>query len=280
MNRIQEVAEKTAAGHVIEGVDQCLMLMRDCDSGCDWSGVAPFTDPTTGRDITADDRFAAADLTRLVTSTAVLVACDLSLLGLDKSVANYLSPDLVERLNTTDGQTRGGDITVRNLLNRASVVDHEAPARPDTGLALAGMILEDVMGMELHDVYREFVFEPLGMTSTSLEASPEPATCGLMTTAADLASLMNGLSGGSFISPDSWAEMTSWREDPAEEYDSYGLGMGRYRIGDLDVIGHRGKAGEFVFWLPFDVAIAGTVNAEDVDHRLLLEATIQALCTA
>jgi D-alanyl-D-alanine carboxypeptidase len=283
-------------------------------------------------------------MNEIVTSAALLRACDLSLVGLDKSVANYLDPDLVERLHVLDGHSRGGDITVRQLLDHTSgLPDYfadptiQAAARSgcgrrgftprdlieiaissgpptfapgrgraytDTGFVLAGLILEDVTGMPLHDVYREFVLDRAGMDSTWLESSPEAprsgpishhtldgadvttsldptidwAGGGLVTTAGDLASLMSGLTNGTLLSDESWADMSNWQDGPTGHYDQYGLGLGRYRFGEHDAIGHHGRWGAFVFWLPFDVVIAGTVNTAGVDRRPLVQATLDALC--
>lgn len=344
MDPIRDLAESVARGDIIDGVDRSILLMRDCDACSDWAGAAGVADPTGPRALTSDDPFRAGGVTRIVTSAAMLRACDLSLAGLDKSVANYLDPGLVDRLHVLDGKSRGGDITIRQLLdNTSGLPDYGASpivqdalrsgqgnreftprdlveiaissgppafapgtgrADTETGFVLAGMILEDVTGMPLHEVYREFVLDRAGMDSTWLESSPEaPRTGpvshhtldgtdittaldptvgwgggGLVTTAGDLASLMKGLNDGTLVTSDSWAEMTDWQDDPTSQYDQYGLGLARHRLGEHEAIGHHGMFGAFVFSLPFDVVIAGTVNTGEVDSRRLLEALLEVLC--
>jgi CubicO group peptidase (beta-lactamase class C family) len=44
----------------------------------------------------------------------------------------------------------------------------------DTGYVICGILVEQVTGRPLHEVYRDYVFDPLGMDSTSLEGH-EPA---------------------------------------------------------------------------------------------------------
>jgi len=282
MNPIEHLAERIASGTVVEEVDDCTLVMRDCEAGCDWTGTSGPGDSGTASRSDFDRPFPAGEVTRLVAATALLRACDLSLLGLDKSIANYLPEDLVQRVHIVDGGPTGGDVNIRHLVDSTSSGLRVAGRTyADAGAVLAGMILEEATGIPLADVYREFVLERAGMTATWLEVNPaEPQDGTLMTTASDLAALLKSLTDGSLLTQDAWAEMTAWQDSPECGYDEYGLGLGRYRIGGHEAIGHQGIGGGFAFWLPFDVVISGTVNPGRRDLRPLLDATFAALCTA
>jgi len=128
----------------------------------------------------------------------------------------------------------------------AELVDHAAahgtPHFPpgqgfqysDTGYVIAGMLVEQATGRPLHEIYRELVFDPLGMDSTWLEGSesarkPEPAHHysgeldwttisptidwaggGLVTTAPDLARFVRALWAGQIVDSSVLDELTRW----------------------------------------------------------------------
>jgi hypothetical protein len=59
-------------------------------------------------------------------------------------------------------------------------------------------------------------------------------------------------------------------------YDSYGLGIGRNVVAQVELIGHTGFIGAFAFHAPeYDAVLAGTHNASNVDRWPL----VTALCT-
>jgi D-alanyl-D-alanine carboxypeptidase len=173
----------------------------------------------------------------------------------------------------------------------------------DTGFLLAGMIIEQVAQAPLHVAYRELVLDPAGMGDTWLESSDEPprggpvmahelqgrditgmdvtvdwAGGGLVSTAADLAALLRALRDGHLVSAGAWEEMTRWSPGPPGFYDDYGLGLGRYRTGATQLIGHHGVWGAFAFWSPeLGALISGTVNTGRIDRRPLLAAVARAL---
>jgi hypothetical protein len=58
--------------------------------------------------------------------------------------------------------------------------------------------------------------------------------------------------------------MTRWSPGPPGFYDDYGLGLGRYRAGTTQLIGHHGVWGAFAFWSPeLDALISGNAPASD-----------------
>jgi len=176
-------------------------------------------------------------------------------------------------------------------------------AYTDTGFLLAGLIVERLTGTSLQDAYRELVLDPAGMPGTWLESSDEAprsgpvmahefqgrditdmdvtvdwAGGGLVSTAADLAALLVALRDGRLTSDEAWRDMTTWSPGPVGFYDDYGVGLGRYRIGATQLIGHHGIWGAFAFWSPeCDAVITGTVNTARIDRRPLLAAVVEAL---
>jgi D-alanyl-D-alanine carboxypeptidase len=178
-----------------------------------------------------------------------------------------------------------------------------ARAYTDTGFLLAGLIIQALTGQPLQQAYRELVLDPAGMADTWLESSDEPprhgeiaphdfegqditdmdptvdwAGGGLVSTAADLAAFLRALTQGQLVSSRAWSQMTRWQPGPEGFYDDYGLGLGRYRFPQAQVVGHHGVWGAFAFWSPeLDAVITGTVNTGRVNRRPLLEAVVRAL---
>jgi CubicO group peptidase (beta-lactamase class C family) len=257
MDPIQDIADRIAAGTIVERVSRSVLLLRDGEAGCDWSAAAGGA--------VAGETFRADALKHTLVAVATLRAADLSLTGLDKSVANYLPGAVVRSLSTADGTIGGGDLTVRHLLA-------ENPTSAEKR-ALAGRILEDITGAPLVEVLTEFVIESAGMVSTHLDPSGA-----LTTSAADLASLICSIEDDTLITVDSRAAMVDWQDDPTGTYDQIGLGLGRYLIGGHEAVGYRGFSGDFVFSLPFGVVLAGTVDSAGADPRPIIEATLSALC--
>jgi D-alanyl-D-alanine carboxypeptidase len=218
----------------------------------------------------------------------------------------FLQPSIVEAVRNGGGRRRFAPLDLVELAAAG-----EPPSSPpgtartytDTGFLLAGLIIESLTGTPLQEAYRTLVLDPTGMADTWLESSSEAprrrhiashdfqghditgmdptvdwAGGGLVSTAADLAAFLRGLTGGQLLSEVAWSEMTRWQPGPEGYYDDYGLGIGRYRFAPAQVVGHHGVWGAFAFWSPeLDATITGTVNTGRVDRRPLLAAVVQAL---
>src|SRR5207248_10445350 len=135
---------------------------------------------------------------------------------------------------------------------------------------IAGILMEHAAGQPLHEIYRQYVFDPLGMDSTWLEGH-EPsrradvahhysdeldwttvsptidwAGGGLVTTAPDLVRFVDGLWSHQIVDADALAEMTRWTPGAsfppghALRYDRYGLGVGSITIEGVELRGHTG----------------------------------------
>jgi D-alanyl-D-alanine carboxypeptidase len=159
----------------------------------------------------------------------------------------------------------------------------------DTGYVLLGLIVEAVTGRDLHEVYRQRIFEPLDMGDTYLPFH-EPAVSlfqeshryewhldmhgklrqtadwaggGLVSSARDLEKFLTGLFyDGVLLSPAMLETMRQWI--PTDEPDvEYGLGLFRvvYGNGIGELWGHDGYGNSWMYYWPEQqVAFTGTLN--------------------
>jgi D-alanyl-D-alanine carboxypeptidase len=266
-------------------------------------GRCRLEDPT-GRYLPSDvvDRF--HDSTGRAYGAAVTLR---QLLDHTSGLPNFFTqPPILEAVRHGGGRRR---FTPADLVDLA--VAGEPPSSPpgtvrsytDTGFVLAGLIIQALTHQPLQEAYRELVLDPAGMADTWLESSDaaprrrdlaahdfdgqditdmDPtvdwAGGGLVSTAADLAAFLRALTRGQLVSSRAWSEMTRWQPGPEGYYDDYGLGLGRYRFPEAQVVGHHGVWGAFAFWSPeLDAVITGTVNTARVDRRPLLGAVVRAL---
>ena len=186
--------------------------------------------------------------------------------------------------------------------------DHFAPfAAPgvrflysDLNWDLLGLVIEGVAGRPFHDVVRERVLEPLGMTSTwyhNFEVRPhrvddiadafvgaaniarsrsltlDQAGGGLATSADDLAKLIRGLERGRPVSLDRLA--TDWTEDAMSRGLDYGYGTWRWRPGRIffltwqlpQLVGVSGSTNSFAYLTGKGDVITGTLDQADDPSR-------------
>ena len=178
----------------------------------------------------------------------------------------------------------------------------------DTGYVVAGILVEQVTGHPLHEIYRELIFDPLGMENTWLEGheaarrvevahhytgeldwttiSPtvDWAGGGLVTTTADLARYVRGLWSDRIVDSAGLGELTRWTPGAsfppgiALRYERYGMGMGANSVEGIELLGHTGFVGAFAFYAPeHDAVLVGTHNESEVDRRPLVAAMCRAL---
>ena len=241
--------------------------------------------PAGGASLTTDMRFRLGTLTSSMTCTVLLRLVGEQRVGLDDAVAEYLT-----RLPGVQG------ITLRQLCqNTAGLGDPSLEpqfvsnptrrwpplelvsgglgstrvgqpgrvwTRSDAGVQLLGMALEEATGDSWAELYRRYLFEPLGLDDTSypgpqdldlpgahpngwaatldadgradctrpldvtrLSNSMSGVAGGAVTTLGDAKTWSQSLATGSLLSPDLVAEQwKSVREDGAPEWRRYGLG--------------------------------------------------------
>jgi len=326
---------------VAAGAPGALARIETPSADLTWEGSAGNLARGTSRPLHPDDAFRAASVTKHVTAAvAVRLARD-GRLALDGPLADQLDPALLHRWRVFDALPR---ITPRQLLAHTSglpdyfgdaafavrlredpdrrwrpvdLVDHAAahgtptfaPGEgfqySDTGFVIAGILAEQSTGRELHEVYRQIVFDPLGMDGTWLEGhepsrKPEVAhhyteeldwttisptidwaAGGLVTTAPDLARYVRGLWSERIVDSDGLDELTRWtpgasfRPGHMLRYERYGLGIGANTVEGVEIVGHTGFIGAFAFYASeYDAVLIGTHNASHVDRWPL----VAALC--
>lgn len=173
----------------------------------------------------------------------------------------------------------------------------------DTNYQLLGLIIQNVTGKALHEVYRERLFAPLGMNNTYLEhyENPRPALPnrglahvyfgpldytdlraisadwaggGLASTTEDLNRFMRAFAEGKiFQSAASKNAMLAWNRT-----GEYGLGVARLDYAAFGfsevgvVIGHDGFPGSFMLYAPEqDITIIGTLNQFAPETKPMLQ---------
>ncbi len=315
--------------------------------GISWNGAAGRLSRGESRPLGPDDAFRIASATKNVTAVVALQLAADGRLALDEPLAGQLSTDLLERWRawedlpqTTPRQMLTHTAGLPNYFGEESfmarvreeperfwrpvdLVDHAAqygtPSfRPgtgfeysDTGFVVTGVLVEQIMDAPLHEVYRELIFDPLGMDDTWLEGR-EPARRqevahhytgaldwttlsptidwaggGLVTTTADLGRYVGALWSRQILSATDLNELTRWTPAAsfppggALRYDRYGLGLGAITIEGVELLGHTGFIGAFAFHAPrYDAVLVGTDNDSEVDRWPLVAALCRELSDA
>lgn len=176
----------------------------------------------------------------------------------------------------------------------------------NTGYVLLGMIIEDITGESLSDLFQTRIFDPLGMeTAVFLESVPEErqitthgywwteegdildttnwnasqgwAAGAAAMTAEDLATYGKALAAGDlFQNPDTLQEMLNWNEDAQFSVGGpYGLGLIDF-AGDGSVWGHGGQTLGFQsIWFvdpAQEIVVVGLTNSATYSANNLLQA--------
>jgi len=338
--RLQAAVEAQVAA----GAPGALARMEVPRAGLIWAGSAGYLARGSSHALGPGDAFRAASVTKSVTAAVAIRLAHEGRLALDMPLAGQLAPELLDRWRALAALPR---TTPRQLLahtsglpnyftdqafaarlredpgrawSPAELVDHAAahgtPRFPpgqgfeycDTGYVITGILVEQVTGQPLHEVYRELVFDPAGMDTTWLEGyeparRPEAAHHytgeldwttvsptidwaggGLVTTAPDLARFVRALWSQRIVGSRVLGEMTRWTPGAsfppgyALRYERYGLGMGSSTVEGAELLGHTGFIGAFAFYTPlYDAVLAGTHNDSHVDRWPLVAALCREL---
>ena len=275
-------------------------------------GLAAFrghglADIRTATPITEDTTFRVASITKTFTAIAVMQLRERGLVDLDRPVNEYLR---AYRLEPT--RAGSSPATVRHLLTHTAGLAEVAHLRglvePDFGEsvpageplpslasfygatlptyaepgtrfvynnhgpATLGQIVEDVTGLPLHEYVRAHIFEPLGMTDSTLVRPPpgsarlatgyeigsrgvrRPAERDMVTTGAasaystprDMARYAAALLAGGasphgrILQTPTLEQMFAPQYRPDPRVPGMGLGFFRYRAAGHDAVGHQG----------------------------------------
>jgi D-alanyl-D-alanine carboxypeptidase len=178
----------------------------------------------------------------------------------------------------------------------------------DTAYVVVGVAIERMLKCSLADAYRSVIFEPLEMKATYLEWHETPpehnlshhyvgdedlwgtnlsydwAGGGLVTTASDLTSFLQGLFGETLFGRRwlkelmNWQVETQWRPNSSARYIRYGLGLGANIAYGEEIVGVTGVWSAFAYYWPAgDATITGTLNLMGGDRPALMDAVIRAL---
>jgi D-alanyl-D-alanine carboxypeptidase len=329
---------------IAAGAPGALARLEAPRAGLTWDGASGRLVRQSGRVLRSGDAFRAASVTKSVTAAVAVRLSSDGRMALDEPLADQLAPELLDRWRALDALPR---TTVRQLLAHTAgvpnyfgedafmarlreepgrawrpveLVDHAAahgtpPFLPgqgfqysDSGYVIVGILVEQVTARQLHEVYRDLVFDPIGMGETWLEGHepslmPEAAHHysddldwtsisptidwaggGLVTTASDLARFVRALWSGRIVDFAAVSELTRWTPGASFppghmlRYDRYGLGMGSLTVEGLDLVGHTGFIGAFAFHAPaYDAVLVGTHNASHVDRWPLVAALCREL---
>jgi D-alanyl-D-alanine carboxypeptidase len=172
----------------------------------------------------------------------------------------------------------------------------------DTGYVLLGLIAEAVTGESLATLYREYLFDPLGMDHAYLQfyenevpggqlshpffsvidvfdynTSFEWAGGGVVCSVDDLTKFIRALGRNTlFASPSTRDLMFEWI--PAEDGAFYGLGVEKRVTDNGEFIGHPGAYGSFAYyWLDRDISVTGTLNQLEGDVAGLLYSIVDVM---
>lgn len=277
-----------------QGVPGFQVSIQTAD-GLTWSGVSGTTDPERKIPFRREHIIRVGSTTKTFTAVVILQLVDEGKLGLDDSLSKWF-PDY----------PNAAAITVRQLLSHRSGIFEilESPAvrfslfipskrwqvqelvsiaaqeKPhaqneyyysNTNYILLGMIAEQVAGQDMATLYRQNIFEPMGLHDTyfvpygaapqmfisgydrdmlplpglyelkpsSVSAATAAYASGAMvSTADDLRMFYYGLFSGKLISAETLEEMTSFfpATDPGTpQLTGYGLGLFRLNVGGEEV---------------------------------------------
>lgn len=308
--------------------------------GVIWEGAAGLTAGPGSAPMTPDTPFEVASITKAVTAVVVMQLAEQGRLGLDDRISTLLPGqhaagfhrDITVRqlLSHTSGlpdywtdgpkDREGNNAFLRAFLAAPSrswqpeemvSFARELPSRKpggrfhysDTNYVLLGLIVEKAAGRPLHRVFRERVFDPLGMDSTWLtyrEARRGPAPShrfegsddlhntprqsadwaggGLVSTARDLEKFLRGVASGRLFRNASTLDAMRASVPAGDDGISYGLGLYRVDLGDGkgELWGHDGHGNSFAYyWAERGVTLTGTLNQTENDWWPLAESYIE-----
>ena len=175
---------------------------------CFYSGACGFFARDSARNIDPNDAFRVASVTKAITATTAVRLAAMNRWGLDDPLSTILPRRLVEKIGALDGLPGPPVLTPRNLLGHTSGIpdyffdqqfQNRVKTEPeriwepeelveaaletgqtlfppgegfsygDTGYVLVGIAMERLLDRPLHEIYREFIFDPLEMNATFLE---------------------------------------------------------------------------------------------------------------
>ena len=314
--------------------------------GWKWTGASGLANPELALPMLPEDQFNVDSISKTMTATIVMKLVENEEIRLEDQISRYLPPTMIQGLHVIDGQSYGEGITLEHLLNHTSGIadnwaipgfleliiadpqkrwtpeevieytkSHSQPSFPpgggfrysDPGYNLLGLIIEKVTGCVLHELFRDWLLEPLGMVHTyrpsheeaipsipgrgpssryldDMECTLLPAVMtadwaggGLISTVEDLNRFIRAFVNNEiFVAQTTRDAMFKWVD--SGPFHNYGLGISRVLFdqskhplhkGLGEVWGHTGSSDNFMYYWPQeDVTLIGTLNQIDSDKDL------------
>jgi CubicO group peptidase (beta-lactamase class C family) len=206
-NQLQAWLDDLAARHRVPGV-----VCAISDAGRVSTAATGIANLNTGVPMTVDTAYLTGSITKVVLSTIIMTVVEEGLLDLDSPLVSY-APDVQFGADVDVARS----LTLRNVMNHSSGVDTAdlfVPTRPypdgiydylapmaqavkltdpgivssynNIGWIAAEMVLRNVTGQTFHELVRDRIIEPLGMTRT-VTSVPE--------------AILNRVAVGSFLMP-------------------------------------------------------------------------------
>ena len=263
-----------------------------------WAKGFGYADVQTKKAMTPATKFRMASHSKLFTATAIMQLREQGRLRLDDPVSKYLPWFQVRPAGDDDGP-----ITIEQLLNHASglpreagahwtthefpteeevkklITDRQAAFAPQTrwkysnlAYTIAGMLVEQVSGQRWADYVQQHIFDPLGMTSSSVDRNVDglavgygrrmpdgtreslqfvdargmAAATGISSTVEDMAKFVSAqfrkgkMGGRQILSTGSLREMHRVRSLENNWTSGTGIGFGVNRVGNKTYVGHGG----------------------------------------
>lgn len=274
-----------------------------------------------------------ASITKLFTTTCILLLLEQGKLSLDDKVTRFFDYGNLSGLHLYKGQEYTSKLTIAHLLFQTSglpdvseegknnlrkrvlqedmniTIDelialtkkmkpHFAPDTlnkshyADINFDILGEIIESATNSSLKDVFKEFIFKPLGLEKTYILIDEEdfipnvyyknkalslpeylkscPASGGGISTTREMMVFIKAFFGGDLFNKEIFNQLEKYKKLQISYYPiQYGGGYMRIPLGGLsmffmgkgELIGHSGSTGSFAFYYPEkDLFFVGDVN--------------------
>ena len=252
---------------------------------------------------TGDTPFVVGSISKTFVTAAIMQLADEGKLSIDDALAKWM-PDYPNAQNITirellhhtsgifdyfDAPNYNSDVfstmvghswTPQEILSTFAHAPYFAPGTgyhySNTNFIILGLIIEQITGQSLGDVYRQRFFEPLGLDHTFFEGAGPPssdaaygyiqrpnvlkeqtdgsayrptvsaatvawAAGAIDGSAKDIATWGDALYGGHLVQPQDLAQMEDWTYYPPPTDETYGLGTRSRVIDGERVFGHTGS---------------------------------------
>jgi CubicO group peptidase (beta-lactamase class C family) len=259
------------------------------DGSVVWDGTFGVKSTETEEPVSRETLFEAASLTKPLFAYAVMRLVEEGVLNLDMPLVQYLPQETIETFLTHPLDRAGfrrewfERVTGRQVLSHSSGLPHGEPIDPHyplffepgarfkysaAGYFLLQRTVEHLTSKPLEQIAREYVFDPLGMTHSSiiwqddfetatahghgLLGTPEPfrkyrrahAAASMYTTSVDYARFVGAVLNGEGLKRDAIASMLTPQIE-IDEHNTWSLGFGVQRDGNGDAFWQWGDYGIF-----------------------------------